>query len=570
MRRIPLPPLLIAAATLALAAPEARANVSLKNGNFFIGYTDAVYPGGFELKLERVYNSKTPFKGIFGWGWGNEFEVYLTIMGDGSVVAHEYGGGAENSFSPTDPDPVMLDAALKAIARAAVSRKHIREPDVPKYTQRLRTDRQFRNDEWSKYVKSGDVQPRRLEPGTHLTSMRFSKQAITRTETGYRRTFDNGRVETYDDQGRLVRVTDSNKNFIRFEYDSFGRMSLAEDDVGRKLRFYIGARGLVDSLQIDDGRRAKYRYNARDELVWTRDVDGNVYTHAYSADGRHNMTRIGYADGTSMEMVYHPRTMYENIKSVKDRDGSLTTYEYVFASRGDTSVQRVTLKIFSSARAGSARSQISRSVYEYHLLKDATGAEWTRRMITDIDGDRTETVYAPGESGVPVLIARGADTTRFVYDADGHVTRKETPTEVTVLAYDPAVSKVSRVQRTPKVGGEPQSSEFRYDERANLIRAWNSAGDSVSLTYDDKGRIVTMTDTSGTLSFVYNKNSKPTEIKHSEAGRIVVTYTPTGEIEKVTTPDAVEGEGRKVALKVTGTFQRLLDIIRPAGVSLSF
>src|SRR5471030_491808 len=66
---------------LALAAP-AFANVSIKNGNFFIGYTDIIYPGGFEPKIERVYNSKTPFKGMFGWGWGNEYEVFMQVSAD--------------------------------------------------------------------------------------------------------------------------------------------------------------------------------------------------------------------------------------------------------------------------------------------------------------------------------------------------------------------------------------------------------------------------------------------------------------------------------------------------------
>ena len=46
---------------------------------------------------------------------------------------------------------------------------------------------------------------------------------------------------------------------------------------------------------------------------------------------------------------------------------------------------------------------------------------------------------------------------------------------------------------------------------------------------------------------------------------IIVTYTESGEIEKVESP-----EGRKIALAVTTAFQELQDIIRPAGVSLSF
>src|SRR3954447_24486873 len=103
---------------LLLAAP-ALANVSVKNGNFFIGYTDIIYQGGFEPKLERVYNSKTPFKGMFGWGWGNEYEVFLSVSADGSVVVHEYGGGAENRFSPVAFNGAELDKAVASIAATA-------------------------------------------------------------------------------------------------------------------------------------------------------------------------------------------------------------------------------------------------------------------------------------------------------------------------------------------------------------------------------------------------------------------------------------------------------------------
>src|SRR5689334_11683133 len=83
-----------------MANTTASAHVSLKNGNFFIPFKDIIYPGGFEPKVERVYNSKTSFKGYFGWGWGTEYEVYLTVSPDGGVTVHEYGGGATNRFTP--------------------------------------------------------------------------------------------------------------------------------------------------------------------------------------------------------------------------------------------------------------------------------------------------------------------------------------------------------------------------------------------------------------------------------------------------------------------------------------
>src|SRR2546421_237593 len=90
------------ASLLLLSTLSCFANVSLKNGNFNIGFTDIAYPGGFEPKIERVYNSKASFRGIFGNGWGSEFEVFLEIDPDGTVTVHEYGGGADNRFVPAN------------------------------------------------------------------------------------------------------------------------------------------------------------------------------------------------------------------------------------------------------------------------------------------------------------------------------------------------------------------------------------------------------------------------------------------------------------------------------------
>src|ERR1700743_3269521 len=109
----------IVALAFAILAPAALANVSVRNGDFFVGYTDISYPGGFEPKIERVYNSKTSFKGIFGFGWGNENEGYLTVEADRRVFAPEYGGGAENRFSPVAFNPQELDQAVNMIASAA-------------------------------------------------------------------------------------------------------------------------------------------------------------------------------------------------------------------------------------------------------------------------------------------------------------------------------------------------------------------------------------------------------------------------------------------------------------------
>jgi YD repeat-containing protein len=539
----------------------AQAEVSLKNGNFFTGSKDIVYPGGFEPKIERVYNSKTSFKGIFGYGWGNEYEVFLTVEADGSVVVREYGGGAENRFSPVAFRPEELDNAVTMISATAQKAGAIGSTDqLNTYKRKLKADATFRNTEWEKFRAQGKLKSRELAKGTQLHSNRFSYQYITKMDNGYVRVFDNGRVEHFNEAGKLTRIEDKNHNFIDLAYDTNGRIVKLVDNFNRKMYFTFNTQGYLEKIQGENGKEADYRYNNLGELVWAKDAEGNAYTYKYDSEKRHNMVEIGYPDKTTMQLAYYPRSQYENVKSVKDRDGTLTQYAYTIdpSDHGHYTVA-VTVKNVEG-------KQISSSRYEYMNKHKSDGEEWTYKMITTLDGDRTETTYNEC-CGLPLIIKRSGEETDFTYDPKGHVTRKITPTDVTELSYDPHVNKVTYVKRSSKTNAQDIAwSKFQYDEKGNLVFAENSDKKGVRLFYDTNGRIKSMVDQSRRrIDFKYNENSKPIEITDPALGTITVSYTNSGEIKKVDS-----SAGRKIALQVTSAFQNLLDIIRPAGVTLSF
>ncbi|MBC7691392.1 MAG: hypothetical protein H7222_06445 [Methylotenera sp.] len=538
----------------------AHANVSLKNGNFFIGYTDIVYPGGFEPKIERVYNSKTPYNGMFGWGWGNEYEVYMSVSADGSVVVNEYGGGAQNRFNPVAFKENELNAAVDNIAQTAQKLGVAGSADqLDSYKKHLKSDATFRNEEWQKFKAQGKIQARVLPTGTQLQSNRFSYQYITKVVDGYVRSFDSGKLEKFSNDGRLVRISDKNNNFIDLTYGKEGKLSKIVDNFNRKIYFTFNTHGQVEKIQGENNKEASYKYNDMGELVFTKDTDSSVYTYKYGSDKRHNMVEIGYSDKTSMQLAYYGRDDHENVKSVKDRDGTRTEYTYEKASDKGHSKVAVAVK-------GSDGKVVSSSKYEYYVKSKADGEEWTYKMLTNLDGDITETTYNEC-CGLPLLIKRGGEETAFEYDTRGHVTKKSTPTDVTELAYDAKVGKVTKVSRYSK-GDKKQNnwSTFQYDEKGNLVFAKNSENKGVKLFYDTNGRIKSMVDQSKRrIDFKYNENSKPIEITDPALGSITVSYANSGEVKKVEST-----AGRKIAMQVTSAFQNLLDIIRPAGVSLSF
>jgi YD repeat-containing protein len=563
----------VATLLILLASLPAAAEVSLKNGNFFTGSKDIIFSGGFELKIERVYNSKTAFKGIFGNGWGNEYEVYLDVGGDGAVTVHEYGGGAENRFDSPAMTPDEIAKSVDQIVTVAKARTDVTgEQNLKTYSQKLVSDAMFREGEWRKYIKLGLLQQRLLPVGTRLISGRFSYQSITVQRDGYRRDFDNGRIEFYRKDGRLRQVSDKNGNYITFSYDIPGQVTI-HDDLNRSLMLSLNEKGLVTRVEGSNGGVCTYRYNEQDELVYANDSDHKTYEYEYDAGKRHNLTKMSYPDGTKMLVTYYPWEQFENVKSVTDRDGTLTEYTYDVDPK-DPHHYTVAVKASTGPDKTGKRKPISSSSYEYINTTKPDGEEFTARLVTIIDGDRTDTTY--NLDGLPTRIERNGRIVTFAYDSHGHVLEKVEPEVSTELTYDPITSKVSSVRKSDTPTGKvAYQGNFSYDSKGNLLTA-SSEGISVTLIYDTKGRIAELDSNDGKkIAFEYNANSKPVKISvlehKDETGKTIptasinVTYTNSGDIKKVDSDS-----GRATALAVTSAFQRLLDLIRPAGVELSF
>ncbi len=545
-----------------LSGGMASANVSIRNGNFFIAYTDIVYQGGLEPKVERVYNSKTPYKtGMFGPGWGTEYETYLTVSADGSVVVHESGGGAENRFVPAAFKSADLDEAVKrivAVAKTVGTLGSAKQAEA--YAQKLQSNVSFRNEEWERFVLQGKLKARDLAVGSQLSSGRFSYQYITRLKAGYQRVFDSGRVESFDDAGRLSKVAERTGNFVDLAYGKDGKLQKLQDNFNRKMFFTFNSAGLLEKVEGENGKKALYEYNGDRELAKSTDAAGNVFTFKYSTDKQHNLVQVGYSDKTAMDVAYHGVDKFQNVKSVKARDGVLTEYDYSLdpADKGH-------LKVGVNSK-DSQGQKLTGDNYEYFLKYRADGEEWTYKLVTVSDGDKTETIYNEC-CGLPLIIKQSGEETSFQYDVKGRVTKKTTPSEITHLTYDQKLGKVTKVVRNSKIDKKLSVwSQFQYDGAGNLVFAKNSESKGVKLFYDATGRISSMIDQDKRrLDFKYNENSKPVEISDPSMGTITVSYNTSGEIQKVDST-----AGKKVALQVTSAFQNLLDIIRPAGVSLTF
>lgn len=527
-----------------LMSSFALAGVNLKNGNFYISYTDIVVPGGGKkLEITRTYNSKATEIGWFGFGWGSEFETRLEASADGAVIIHEHGVGAKTRFTPkTAIDPI---AASTKIVNEMKKKTALSEKASAELIQKLATNAELRHT----YAMNFGIQAT-IAPGSVLYSHDLGPQTLNVTKEGYRRDHSDGRQDFFNAEGQMVKISDKSGYFVGFTYKN-GQLESLKDSQAKQIFFAWYPDGLVKEIWSSGDKKAAFKYQDED-LISSKDVGDNTYE--YNFDKSHNLTEVRYADKTKLAVSYDPQTFF--VSEVADRNGESTKYQYGANPKNpeDHYWTIVTKPGFDGKPVANR--------YEYEIKTKPDGAQYTYRILTEINGIKTDTIY--NDNSLPVKIARGNHVTNFEYNQNGLLSKKNsTKGDFVNIEYDDVLNKIK------KVVNNEGTTQFEYDPKGNLVKASNNAGKVVFLIYDSKGKISKMVDQESAtqrrvLAFKYNALGKPVEIEMEKIGKINVAYDNYGEIKKVES-----SAGHKMALQVTQAFQNLLSIVKPAGVNLN-
>jgi YD repeat-containing protein len=538
---------------LAIVMGSANAGVNLKNGNFYISYTDIVVPGtGKSLEMTRTYNSKSTEKGWFGFGWGNVFETKLIKSPDGCVVVHEHGAGGKTRFCPKNAvDPKK---AAQKIVDAMRQRSTLTGTAEKNLMNRLTSNAELRH----VYARKFRVKTN-IAKGTVLYSNQRGIQEVQVTDTGYTRKSNDGKKEYFNKDGQLEKIKDKNNYRVEFTYKNKTLYSI-KDSFAKQIYVTWYSNGKIKQMWSAKDKIAEFKYEG-DDLVYSKDVAGNTYAFEY--DNNHNLTKVIYdpkkkkgGKEDSMKIEYEKKTFF--ISKITDRNGDTTTYKYGANSKNPKDHYWTEV-----AKKGFNNKEITNK-YEYEIKARPDGSRYTYRIMTKINGIKTETIYSEC-CGLPLKIARGKVVTNFEYNDKGLLTKKNsTRGDYVKIDYDKVHNKISKVEN------RSGTTSFKYDKKGNLKEANNSSGKAVLLIYNNKGKIQKMVDKdrktkkTRVLSFKYNSLGKPVEIEMVKVGKIQVAYDNYGEIKRVESK-----QGHKMALQVTQAFQNLLAIVKPAGVNLN-
>lgn len=545
------------ALVFALSFPyqKALALVDMNSASYSNVWTDMEVPGnGYEMKVLRAYKSRTLFNGMFGFGWCSTFETKLETLPEGNIKISECGDGMQIVFSPREITRRDIDGTVSQVIA-----KMKADPKIKVVTQ------EYWKQLAAELVEDGDkrsalaTQYRIAVPvkeGTRFLANGKEVENVVFNKTHYTRNLSDGSYQRFDLQGRLTHSYDKNGNFLRFTYDK-DLLAQIEDNNQRKLAFRYYPNKKVRQITGPNGLVSEYKYNSQEDLIWNKNAwaksPKDVYTYEYNEF--HNMTKAVWPDKTFIAI------RYDNIKDwvvgFTDRDKCNENYKYEFSPTSPK------FHYWSSVVKTCGKKVVAKNRYEFWHKQLANGQVVLSRVLTNTNGSTTDIVYHDVH-GKAVSIKKNNEKVDFEYYADGLIKSRESSSSRVDFTHDEKSKKVASVKSTFFNKGKAISvlaTSFRYDAKGNLIYAENSNGQKITMTYDFKGRITTITDQAKKVVRIdYEERfGKPSVVTRPGLGTIQVSYKPNGEIAKVESD-----EGPSVASQVASTFNNLLDVISPA------
>ncbi|MFS4459021.1 DUF6531 domain-containing protein [Bdellovibrio sp. HCB2-146] len=538
-----------------LFSAQAFALVDMKNANYSNTWIDMDVPGaGYDLKIVRTYNSRSLFNGMFGFGWCSDFETNMEVTAEGNIKVTECGGGLEISYSPREITRADVDKTINGVIAKIKAEKKVGQTQA--YFDNLKAQLLEDDSLRAKYARQyGMTVP--IREGTKFYANGKEVEYFTFNKTYYTRNLPDGSAQRYSLQGKLTHIYDKNNNFLKFEYDK-DSIAKIEDNNGRRLSFKYYQNKKVKSIVGPNGLTAEYKFANLDDLSTVKNAWLKTYTYEY--DELHNLTKATWPDKTFISLKYDKKMDW--VTSFTDRDKCLESYKY------ESSTNDPKNHYWSTIKKVCGKEVIADNRYEFWHKQRDDGQYYLQRVLTNVNGSVTDISYHE-VFGKPTSIRRNSDRITYEYFPDGLVKTKASGNTRLTFAYDQASRKVASVATTvfdekgKKVGD--RNTQFKYDSKGNLVFAQNSDGQKISMTYDNRGRIATITDQAKkVVKIEYEERyGKPSVVTRPGLGTIQVSYKPSGEINKVDSK-----EGPSVAMQVASTFNNLLDIISPATAEL--
>ncbi|MDE0119495.1 MAG: DUF6531 domain-containing protein [Bdellovibrionales bacterium] len=540
----------IGASVIFLFTFQVFALVDTKNANYTKTFIDISLPGaGLPLMIERTYNSRSLFRGMFGYGWCSNLETRLEVMPDNTLMVVECGGGAEISYiskGVTGSRSILIGKIMAEVKKKkGLSKKYIKQVERDVKKSSLLQSELIRAFGLKGKAKSGQT----------YQALGRQNDRIQFTGNKYIRTLPTGQMQIFDKTGLLIKEQDKSGNWISLQRKK-GTLVKVMDNKGRSLSFK--RKGEV--LTVIGPNKMTVQYVIKeDNLIKVTNSKGEKYHHFY--DNYHNLTKTRYPDNTYEALTYN--TDRDWVLSFKDRRGCKENYKYVTNKRNRNHYWTDVRK-----KCGKRVTNISR--YEFWNKPKKDGSKYLYRAKQKVNGRVTDITYDM-RTGSPLSVTRNRITTRYAYYENGFLKSRAQPGRTVLFSnYNNKCRKPKQVvvqyMQGRKVNRQVKTQISYGPKKCHLAMAkQDSTGRWVVVKRDHRGRIAEMRDQSKKRIIVaYNeKYSKPRKITRPGVGSIQVFYDQNGQVDTGRTQ-----ADPTVAAQVASVFNGFLEIISPVATDI--
>ncbi len=476
-----------------------NANTNLLTGNYIYQNTDIALDGpGFNITLDRTYNSFSTEAGLFGVGFNSNIEskiekndsnTYGTVTASLLNVRSSAGVTSSNRIGQLSKgtEVEILDRHAGGTYAypwykikyknkdAYVAGWYITEKEALHLTYPSGTKIVF-NYNTSKTEAVSSSSDDKVYINRHPT---YKYEVVRKDQSAY----------YYDDNGIVKAYTDRYGNSITFQFNNKNQMiKITGAFANRYLTLSYNSQGLISQVSDPLGRITTYDYDANKRLITYQDMNGQQ-TH-YTYDNNHKINKI--LDAKGHQIV---RNDYDILgRLVRQYDG---------------------------------KNHIKYTIYDDNIDQENS---ISARYAIDENGNESKVTFGPGMKPMTIRDAKGG-TTEFTYYYKNEETNtwEDISTDIIIrngsdVEYTESYKKyqeqlsqgnvelreVAKVTRNIDTYGHENSiileTTTDRDKNGNIVAVTDAYGDTEITTYDDYSNRVSHTDKKGNTTTYHYDN----------------------------------------------------------------
>ena len=526
--------------------------VDAKSGNYKKTFSDFKIEGdAFPLSLDRTYNSRSLYRGLFGMGWCSNLETRLDVLPDNTVKVTECGGGQATIFQSKKAVQNIETQVNQIISTVKKQNSRLSRKYFAKLRKKLLASRVLR----SEFLRAYQIKGQPIKGTPYLAEGRSNELLIFDSRGWFRRVLPSGVDQFFNiSTGRLVQISDRSGNYLKFMWKE-GKPQYVVNQRGKKVSFNYSNQG--SSIRISGFGKVLAEYKIEnDNLTWVQNKDG-VYKHSY--DSLHNLVRTSYPPSGSEpageeSLTYN--THKDWVMSFQNKRKCLETYKYKTNPKNSN-------HYWTDVKKQCGKTVYNVSRYEFWNKEKPNGSVYLHRARQDINGEVSDVTYHP-QFKRATNITRNGVRVQYGYYKNGLLQHKSTKRQKLAFTnYHKKCRKPSviRIQNLSKKRVAKQTVvNINYNSSCLINKVSRSDGRWVVLSYDEKGRIDEMQDQTGkNISVAYNNRvNRPSKITHKGVGSIEMAYDKNGKSK-----GWKAGSDPIILTQVMSVFNGLTEMIRP-------